>query len=159
MARVRLTVVAVATMIALAGAPACRRAEAVPPPAIQPPAGWQPLAELATAASEAAKGEGIVIDSAAAWGDTAMGCYALAIAVRGGSSPETLSKELATGFVGASVRDAAIASDAVTLAFEKGAYRGKLRAKTSDATIEAVACFWNEREPDACARLCEGMLK
>jgi hypothetical protein len=138
---------------------ACSRAEAVPPPAIQPPAGWQPLAELATAASEAAKGDGVPVEAAAAWGDTAMGCYALALTVRGDSSPAAISKELAAGFVATKIGDVAAGSDSVALTFERGAYRGKLHAQIRDSAIEAVACFWNEREPDACAAACAGMMK
>jgi hypothetical protein len=133
---------------------ACGRAEAVPPPAIQPPPGWQPLADVATAASEAAKADGATVDSAAAWGETAMGCYVVTLAVHGAGSPEAIGKELAV----AGVHDVAAGSDSVALAFDKAGYHGKLRAHVGDS-IDVVACYWNDREPEACANACAGMLK
>jgi hypothetical protein len=141
-------------MMALALA-ACGRAEAVPPSAVQPPAGWQPLAALATAAREAAQGEGITVDGAQAWGETAMGCYALAVSVRGAAS----AKDFVVGLGGITVHDLAEGSGTVALAFDKGEYKGKLHASLGESGIEAVACFWNQREPLACATACDGMLK
>ncbi len=145
-------------MIAVALA-ACSRAEAVPPAALQPPPGWQALPEIAGAAGDAAKGEGITVDAASAYGDPAMGCYALAITVHGApGTPEAVVQAITQGL--GPVRDVAAGSAAVALAFDKSGYHGKLRAKLGEGGgIEALACFWNDREPEACAKACEAVLK
>jgi hypothetical protein len=125
--------------LAVAAVGACSRAEAVPPPAIQPPTGWLPLADVAHAASEAAKADGVAVDSAAAWGETAMGCYALALAVHGGST-DGLAKDMS--------------------ALEKPGYHGQVRTRVgAEDAVDVLACFWNDREPDACAKACAGMMK
>jgi len=46
----------------------------------------------------------------------------------------------------------------VALSFEKGAHRGRLRARIAAGKITAVACFANEREPAACDAACTGLL-
>jgi hypothetical protein len=141
MARVRLIVLALA---------ACARAEAVPPPALHAPPGWKELPEIAAAVAGAAKQPG----AAVAYGEPAMGCYAFAITVRGGKdTPETLAKELGA------VHDVTAGSDSLAAAFDKDGYHGKLRAHVLDGTIDATACYWNDREPDACAKACEVVLK
>ena len=140
MARLRLIAFALA---------ACGRAEAVPPPALHALPGWKELPAVAAAAAGAAKQPG----AAVAYGDPAMGCYAFAITVSGGKdTPESLAKELG-------VRDVAAGSDSLTAAFDKDGYHGKLRAHVIDKTIDATACYWNDREPDACAKLCEAVLR
>ena len=141
MARFRLIVLALA---------ACGRAEAVPPPALHAPPGWKELPEVAAAAADAAREPG----AAVAYGDTAMGCYAFAITVHAGKdTPETLAKELGA------VHDVATGSDSVAAAFDKDGYHGKLHARVVDGSIDAVACYWNDREPEACAKACETVLQ
>jgi hypothetical protein len=47
----------------------------------------------------------------------------------------------------------------LSLAFERAPYHGKLRAQLAkDGAITALACFWNDREPAACAAGCTAMI-
>ena len=50
---------------------------------IRPPAAWQALPSVADAARAAASATGVTVDGSEAWGEPAMGCYALWIALRG----------------------------------------------------------------------------
>jgi hypothetical protein len=146
-------------MIALALA-SCSRAEAVPPSALQVPAGWQPLPEIAAAAGEAARGEGVTIESAQAWGETAMGCYALALKVRGAKiAPADVERELRASLPGVTIKDPIVGGDSVSLVFERANYSGVLGVRVMDTgALAATACFWNEREPKACGTACAGIL-
>jgi hypothetical protein len=138
------------TMLALV---ACRSHDAdAQPAAFAPPAGWRALPELASAVGSAANAN----DGALAWGEPAMGCYAVSIALRGGGAPDAIVDGLrAAGFT---VTDATV-GDATTLAFARGDYRGRLRADLDGDRVTARACFWNDREPDACARACAEVMR
>ena len=107
----------------------CRASDAQPagPPI---PASWRALPELAAA---------VAIDGARAWGDPARGCYAIDFALAGIDRDDAIASVRAAGFT---IDD--------TGAFARGAYHGRARI----APDGVLACFWNEREPDACARAC-----
>ncbi|HEY5925906.1 MAG TPA: hypothetical protein VIV11_29665 [Kofleriaceae bacterium] len=150
---------------------ACRSSEAGPTSGLTPPAGWQALPSLATAASEAAKSGGITVDGVEAWGEPARGCYAAWIALRGaGGAPDAMADQLVRSLsvepalLGILIRDvvkpaAGAASGVLSLAFERGVYRGKLRATLAkDGKVAALACFWNWREPIACEQACNGLI-
>ncbi len=164
MARVRLSALALA-------ATACGKAEAVPPPPVQPPASWHALAELATAVGDAAKAGGATVDGAAAWGEPAMGCYAAWLALRGAAAaPDAMAQQLLAALpldpqlAGIALHDLvqpAAGADRGTLSFtfERAPYRGRVRAQlASDGAISALACFWNDREPLACSEGCTKLI-
>jgi hypothetical protein len=47
----------------------------------------------------------------------------------------------------------------LSLGFDRGIYRGMLRATLAkDGGIAALACFWNQREPAACEQGCKGLV-
>ncbi len=150
---------------------ACRSSEAGPTSGLTPPPGWSALPSLASAASSAAKASKLGVDGIEAWGEPARGCYAAWFSVRGGSgTPDAIATELVKSLssepslMGIMVRDvvtpaAGQASGVLSLSFERGAYHGKLRANVAtDGVIDALACFWNGREPAACAQACSAMI-
>jgi hypothetical protein len=181
-----VTVVAVAVAIVLAAVAlaGCGRAGAAgeQTSGIATPAGWQALPQIAAAAKEAL-GARAVIDGAEAWGEPAMGCYAVWLALRAEGSAEAVGKQVIDGFTAAGsagsaggagsagdpanaaalvVRDvAAPAGDegVLALAFERGEHRGRLRARLGGGTIAALACFANQREPGACEPACAKLLE
>src|SRR5690606_38982504 len=117
---------------------ACRASEANTGSGLTPPPGWQPLPSLQTAATQAAKRDGITVDAVEAWGERARGCYAAWIALRGGGgAPDAMAQQLVASLsvdpalVGIAVRDvikpeAGAASGVLALSFERGLYRGRL---------------------------------
>lgn len=154
-------------MVVALAAGACGKAEAVPPPPVQPPATWHELGELATAIGEAAKSGGATVDAAAAWGEPAMGCYATWLSLHGAAaSPEAMANELLghlpidPKLVGIAVSDVVMPAagadrGVLSLSFSRAPYHGRVRAQlSSDGAIAALACFWNDREPLACSEGC-----
>lgn len=135
---------------------------------ITPPAGWQPLPALAAAARQAA---GVSVAGSEAWADTTRGCYAEWLAMRGpGASAAKLADQLLKSvtaepaLAGITIRDlvkpaAGADNGLLAFAFERGAYRGRLRAQLgSDGKIVAFACFWNQREPATCEQACTHLI-
>lgn len=149
----------------------CRASEAGTGSGLTPPTGWQALPSLARAATEAAKRDGITVDAVEAWGERARGCYAAWIALRGGGgAPDAMAQQLVASLsadpalVGIAVRDVikpepGAASGVLSFGFERGLYRGRLRATlASEGKIAALACFWNQREPVACEQACTTLI-
>ncbi len=129
------------------------------------PAGWIAIPEIATAAATAAKGGGVTVDGAEAWGDPARGCYGVWLALHGeGASAEQVLAGLGTQPI--TLRDVVkpeTGDGIVSLGFETAktpgtAYRGRLRARIAAGKITALACFANEREPLACEGACTTLL-
>jgi hypothetical protein len=150
---------------------ACRSSEAGPTSGLTPPTGWQPLPQLASAASDAAKSARITVDGVEAWGEPARGCYAAWFALRGsGGAPDAMADQVLRGMTvdpslfGILVHDVVkpatgAKTGVLSLGFDRGAYRGRLRANlSSDGKLAALACFWNTREPIACEQACVGLL-
>ncbi|MBA3455618.1 MAG: hypothetical protein H0T42_21165 [Deltaproteobacteria bacterium] len=150
---------------------ACGQAGAQPSAAsgLTPPAGWIAIPEIATAAATAAKGDGVTVDGAEAWGDPARGCYGVWLALHGaGISAEQVLAGLASQPI--TTRDVVKPESGdgiIALGFEttaapgstvRGSYRGRLRARIAAGKITALACFANEREPSACAGACTTLL-
>lgn len=146
---------------------ACGHAGAEPPveqpvtSGLATPAGWQALPDVARAAAAAAKGPGVAVDGAEAWGERARGCYALWIAMHGdGASATAVLAGLAAE--GLTTRDVvappAPQDGLVTLAFTKGSYQGQLRARVAAGKVTALACFANDREPRSCDAACTTLL-
>jgi len=183
--------------VALAG---CGRAGAAPEQTsgLTPPAGWQAMPTIA-AAARAALGAGAEVEGAEAWGEPAMGCYAVWLAIRASGSAEAIGQQVVAGFTAAAagsgdgakpaepgatpapesrptptpepkpmpgprstiIKDVAAPSGdegLLTLAFERGDHRGRLRARLGGGRITALACFANQREPLACEAACTALL-
>ena len=137
----------------------CGKAEAVPVgaelPVPQAPAGWSEMPDMAGAIAAAAHvGTGDVH----AWGEPARGCYAAWLGVAEAAGSDAVERDL-RGVAGLTVHDVAHpAPGEIALAFERAPYRGRLRAATGGTRLTALACFWNEREPAACAAACAKLL-
>lgn len=165
MAVVRLVAAAALAMIG------CRASEAGPGSGLTPPAGWQAMPSLATAATDAATAVKIKVDGAEAWGEPARGCFAAWLALTGGKgAPDKLADQLVASLsaepslAGITVKDvvkpaAGATAGMMSLAFTHASYSGKLRAQLArDGHIGLLACFWNEREPVACETACTQLL-
>lgn len=145
---------------------ACRASEAGPGSGLKPPAGWQALPTLATAATNAAKGEGVIVSGAEAWGEPSRGCYGAWLALRAGSrAPDQMAEVIVASMAEEiTVRDvvkpaAGATAGTLSLVFERAPYQGKLRAQLlRDGHVTLLACFWNDREPLACETACAGLL-
>jgi hypothetical protein len=158
MAHVRLIASA---LIVLTG---CGVADAQPSSGIVPPPGWTALAGLANAARTAAAAPGVSVDGAEAWGDPAMGCYAVWVAVHGsGGDAAALAEQIRSGFAGGKLALGEVVvpsgDDGIFSAtFERAPYKGRLRARVGGGKITAIACFANQREPIACDTACAGVI-
>ncbi len=141
---------------------ACGQAGAQPSVAsgLEPPAGWQALPELATSVAEATKTDGVMIDGVEAWGETARGCYAVWFAIHGsGASAEAVLAGLATEkLTTTNVVTPESGDGVIAVTFARPPYTGRLRARITDGTITALACFASEREPLTCETPCTTLL-
>ena len=152
--------------LALAALVACTAADAQPPATasgVTAPAGWLALPALASAAKTGATAGGVTVDGSEAWGEPAMGCYAVWVALHGsGGDAPALAEQVRAGLAAASIEvkdvTAPGADGLMTLGFAKAPYAGKLRARLGSGKIAALACFGNGREPKACERACDGVL-
>ena len=141
-----------ALMIAIATG--CGHADAQP--GTPPP--WPAIPEIASSANDAAKAAGLSVATAGAWGDRARGCYAISIDLRGGSASTAQELVAALAADGIATSDVA-GTDIVTMAIARAPYRGRLRAAASGDELGVRACFWSDREPDACAKTCTEWLR
>jgi hypothetical protein len=150
MAQLRL----VLALLASGAAPAL--ADAPPESGVTPPASWKALPRVAAALADGARGEGVTIEATAAWGDPGRGCFAVWLAARGGGGGPVTADAIVASLGGAHVttRDVAPSADAVTLGFERGPFRGRLRATLAGDAVRALACFGDGREPAACEAAC-----
>ena len=148
---------------------ACDRAEAQPAPVpaarVEPlatapdlPDGWQPIPEIADAAVQAAiqAGGAAVRVGGQAWGDPAMGCYALVLRIEpvGSTSVEALTRALGglklTRMAGAGANRYEMLD---------GGLHGDVTVEVVGPTggtprYGAVACLGGDRLPLQCARDC-----
>jgi hypothetical protein len=128
-----------------------------------PPAGWTQLSPIAAAAAAAAKAEGVTVDAVDAWGEPALGCYAVWLALHGGTAgAAALADQVLGSLPGVSLDELAKpgAPDGVlAFAFARPPYRGRVRAQLGDGRIAVVACFGNHREPIACEAACTRVLE
>lgn len=156
MAHLRLALVA----LALVG---CGQAgaQSSTPSGIAPPSGWQVLPDVARAAADAAKADGVTIAGSEAWGDTARGCYAVWLKLAGGgvSAEQVLagiaSEKIETKDI---VKPTGEDKGIVAFAFDTPSYAGRMRARIDAGGITALACFANMRERVACETACQGLL-
>lgn len=203
MALLRMTAVALVACSAADAEPAPRREPVEPAtvrrdpaaPAIARrdpvvhPAGWKQLPGIVTAVGAAARGEGgapgrgegVEIDEVDAWGEPAIGCYAVWLALHGREGDAAvLARQVLDGLarVGARPGDArargaraeppiAITEIAMpagpqgvlAFAFARPPYRGRVRAQLGAGRIALTACFANQREPGACDAPCASVLQ
>jgi hypothetical protein len=181
MAELRLNAALVALTCGALGA-GCGSAGAEPGPTsgLTPPAGWQALPEVA-AAARAALGKDAAIDGVEAWGETARGCYAVWMALRGPGTAQGIAEQVLGGLTppatGPDRRDdderpppparkldlsdvvkPIGAAGVLSFSFAAPPYQGRLRARLGGGRVTALACFANQREPIACAAACNGVL-
>jgi len=128
----------------------------MPPKAaiVTPPAGWIAMPTVASAAIDALGAKGATGD---AWGEPAMGCYAVAV----GFAAHDAKALLADAKAAVSVRDVVeppAQGGVLSFAFDRGAWQGRVRAVIATGEVTALACFWNDREPAACEAACVGVL-
>ena len=145
-----------------------------------PPAGWKQLPPVATAIGAAARPaarDGVTVDAVDAWGEPAIGCYAVWLALHGGAAgAPALAAQVLKSLgdpggpreAGGGPREAIALDDVVTpsepdgvlaFAFARPPYRGRVRAQLGSGRIAAIACFGNQREPSACEAACTRVLQ
>jgi hypothetical protein len=144
---------------------ACADAGAQPPvPSPKPPAGWTPQPAIVTAAKDALGKTSI--DGIEAFGDPAMGCYSVWMAVRESGKATELGDQILKGLTEKQKRKVEIkdvvkptAEEGVlALSFESAPYKGRLRARLGKGRITALACWSSQREPAACDQACTTLL-
>ena len=136
------------------------------------PAGWIAIPEIAMAVTTAAKGDGVSVEGAEAWGEPARGCYGvwLVLAGEGASAEQVLAGIAQQPLTTSNIVKPEGADGLVTLSFETPApaaaatapaattYRGRLRARIAAGKITMLACFANDREPATCEAACSSLL-
>jgi hypothetical protein len=148
---------------------ACTAAGADPAPAPSAlpgsPASWKALPTIAHAVASAAAADGVTVDAADAWGDPAVGCFALRLAIHGGAAAtDALVDQVLAGQAGQKITftdvvKPAAGQDVLAFGFARAPYRGRVRARLTGGKITAMACFGNQREPVACDATCTHMLQ
>jgi hypothetical protein len=121
--------------------------------AVTPPAGWMPLPQLASAAKAQIDGA-----SADAWGEPAMGCYAATLAFAQRGTTKALLADVQKAVTIHDVVAPTTRAGVLALSFDKAPYKGRVRATLDGKTVNALACFWNEREPAACEAACTALI-
>jgi hypothetical protein len=150
----------IALAVALA---ACGSAGAQPDQAsgITPPVGWQRLEPAETAAKLAAAAPNVTVAGVQAWGEPALGCYALWLSLRGsGGDAESIARDVISGLTEAkfTIVDKPVADGLLEVAIERAPYKGQLRARVGDGQLTGLACVANQRDPAACEGGCKAML-
>jgi hypothetical protein len=149
---------------------ACADADAQPPVSsnLEPPDGWTAQPAIVSAA-KTALGK-TKLDGIEAFGEPAMGCYSVWMAVRGSGKATDLADQLLRGLTEpdkkapkrkVDIKDLVkpTAEEGVlALTFESPPYKGRLRARLGKGRITALACWSSEREPAACDQACTTIL-
>jgi len=150
---------------------ACSAASAEPgappgPASSTHPAGWQALPAIASAVATAAAGDGAVIDAVDAWGEPAMGCYAVWLELHGGTADApALADQVMRGlpatpaFAASEVVMPASLTGVLAFAFSAPPFHGHVRAQLGAGRIAARTCFATAREPIACNAACARVLQ
>lgn len=155
----RGTTIAVAAL-ALAG---CGSAGAQPDQVsgLTAPAGWQRLEPAETAAKLAAAAPNVTVAGVQAWGEPALGCYALWLSLRGGGGDaDSIARDVIDGLRTAkfTVTELPVADGVLELGLDRAPYKGRLRARVGDGQVTGVACVANQRDPAACEAGCVSLL-
>ncbi|HEU4729292.1 MAG TPA: hypothetical protein VFT22_15430 [Kofleriaceae bacterium] len=160
--------------MSIAALVACSSAGAEPGPAggsgPMPP-GWKPLPAIAAAVQAAVGPGGAAIDVVDAWGAPAIGCYAVRVALHGGTQDaRALADQVLGGFAAtAATGPRAISVSAIAkpttpdgvlaFTFDRPPYRGRVRAHLGAGRVRVLACFDNQREPAICEAACARVLQ
>jgi hypothetical protein len=144
-------------------AASCGSAGAQPDQAsgLTPPASWIRLEPAETAAKLAAAAPDITVTGAQAWGEPALGCYALWMSLRGGGGDaETIAGDVIAGLGMArfTVTEQPVTDGLLELGLERAPYKGRLRVRVGDGQVAGVACVANQRDPAACEAGCKALL-
>jgi hypothetical protein len=163
-------VAAIGAVIALA---ACDRARAQAGPegagaarlagVVTVPADWRAQPAIA---DEAARAAGADAD-AAAWGEPGLGCFAVVVSARAAKQrPEDALEELRATLTESLGLDGWTATNPTDVRgrLARGGLRGELRggvvpAPPKGALVTMAACFYNQRDPDACRAQCQAVLE
>jgi len=159
MADVRLSVAAFA-VAAVAG---CGSAGAQPDQAsgLTAPAGWLRLEPAETAAKLAAAAPNVTVAGVQAWGEPALGCYALWLSLRGsGGDGESIARDVVEGLRTAkfTVADQPVADGMLEVGLERAPYKGRMRARVGEGAVTGLACIANQRDPAGCEAGCTALL-
>jgi hypothetical protein len=125
------------------------------------PAGWRELPALASSARAAATAPGTSVDGVEAWGEPAMGCYAVWLALRGATGGgDDAARQVVDGLTTArfTLSESRTNGREVSVELERAPYRGALQVRVGDGALTALACVANERERPACAAACATLL-
>jgi hypothetical protein len=126
------------------------------------PAGWRAAPELAIALAGGAKASGVVVEGSEAWAEPGRGCFATWIALRGGDNTLLAIDDVLAGLAAEKIAVHDVVKPAgdgvLALAFARGSFTGKLRARLDRDRLVALACFANAREPASCAAACATLL-
>lgn len=118
------------------------------------PPGWQELPSVATAARMAAG----IVEDVQAWGEPAMGCYAVWMTFVGGADDQ-LAEQIQAGLATEKISVSNVSEgDVLSMTVERAPYRGQLFARPGDGKLALLACFANQREPKTCEAACSSML-
>jgi hypothetical protein len=160
MALLRLAVVGLGALAACGQAGAQPTSPSNVASGITAPAGWATLPELAQGVRDATKANGVTVEGVEAWGETARGCYAVWFQLAGtGANADAVIAGLAAEKLATSNVVRPESGDGVTaLTFARSPYTGRLRVRTQEARLTALACFANQREPKACDAACTSLL-
>ena len=119
----------------------------------------------------------MTVDSADAWGDPALGCYAVQLAIHGGAADSgAIATQIVDGLGGgvaglsgsaggasklsfSEVVRPSDGSEVLSFTFARAPYHGRLRARLGAGRIAALACFGNQRDPARCDATCGRMLQ
>jgi hypothetical protein len=153
--------------IALAGCDGAR-AQGGPPGeklagVVTVPADWRPQPAIAGAAAKAMGSDA----EAAAWGEAGLGCFVIVVSARAGrQNPEDALEELRAALVeqlaldGWTARNPGDFRGGIQRAGVQGELRGGVAvAPPKGAAVTVAACFYNQRDPDACRAQCRGVLE
>ncbi|MBA2544087.1 MAG: hypothetical protein H0V17_30870 [Deltaproteobacteria bacterium] len=150
-------------MIAACGSAGAQPEQAQPEQAsgLTAPAGWQRLEPAETAAKLAAAAPNVTVAGVQAWGEPALGCYALWLSLRGsGGDADSIARDVIEGLRSAkfTVTDQPVADGVLELGLDRAPYKGRLRARVGDGQVTGLACVANQRDPVSCETGCKSLL-
>jgi hypothetical protein len=153
----RLTVLAIVACSPAGAEPAAAPADRAHP------AGWRQLPAITGAVTAAARADGVTLDAVDAWGEPAVGCYAVWLDLHGRTTDAAaLADQVLAGVAGLSPSEIARPTEpdgVLGFGFARPPYRGRVRARLGGGRVSAVACFGNQREPVACDAACTRVLQ
>ena len=137
---------------------------------IKPPAGWTSQPPIAAAAKDALGKT--TVDGIEAFGEPAMGCYSVWMALRGTGDAKDVAEQIVRGLTAPDknskqpkrkleIKDVVTPTaeaGVLALSFESAPYQGRLRVRLAQGKLTALACWSSRREPLACEQTCTTVL-